>query len=807
MATDEDWALEATQERILAVLEDMYDGKSTADVEKVLKQIEKNTKALNNIGKSLDSNKLGAAIKNASRSSTSSSSSTATQRTGGGGGPQTAATRPAGGGGGPSGTAAAAATGMGGLVNQMTQVFPALGKFAGALGSTTAVIGIFGAAMTQLGFFVSESIDGYRELNRVGFTFGGSLIEMRRQAAQAGMDFSTFGKILQKHSTIIGGVGTQSFIKLQNEVRDVNKGFGQFGYTLEETGTIVAEYLERQIRAGTFEEMDSKRRAQSIQTYMYQLNELSKITNRSREAMAADIKSMSENVDVRTATMRMDAESAERFRKGLEAMGPSMSAVSSEFAQALTDSAAQTAKFGNFAMSEFGKTAAVVGGQFAQGMEQFVVGIQNGGEGANEGLANLYASLDDPAVQRSLGDLAVAGDEGAKAVIAMMTDFEKLTDKQKAALVKQTGKDLVQLEKEMAARKKQMDAEQKLTAQLNNMQDVWGKAIGKIRELFINTLAPVLTYLGNSVLSFINIVADVVGAIHEFINPILEMMQPVKENSDAMKALGVAVGAIVTLFGALVVVQGAYKAAVIASTIALSPIKSAGKWIGPVFSVLGKALPILGTVAMFVGKALLSIVGALASPVALVVAGIALLAAISYAVYENWDKIVEVSKDVINWFGEIGTTIGNVFSNAFSAVTDAIVSLFKDLFDKILSILPGGDLLKKGASFLGSFFGGSEEQAATEVAARQGAQSNFRAITPINQKTLSANQQEAAQLMHAGVTPTSGGSKEQQDLVAQMVEQMAKQNRLTEQLVMSNEQTARNTKSKGYKTAGGQPGA
>ena len=51
MATDEDWALEATQARILAVLEDMYDGKSMGDVEKVLKKIEKNTEALKDVKK------------------------------------------------------------------------------------------------------------------------------------------------------------------------------------------------------------------------------------------------------------------------------------------------------------------------------------------------------------------------------------------------------------------------------------------------------------------------------------------------------------------------------------------------------------------------------------------------------------------------------------------------------------------------------------------------------------------------------------------------------------------------------------
>jgi hypothetical protein len=132
--------------------------------------------------------------------------------------------------------------------------------------------------------------------------------------------------------------------------------------------------------------------------------------------------------------------------------------------------------------------------------------------------------------------------------------------------------------------------------------------------------------------------------------------------------------------------------------------------------------------------------------------------------------------------------------------------MFKWLFDKVLSILPGGDLLKKGASFLGGLFGGDEQKAATEVATRQGAQSNFKAITPVNPKTVAEKQQETAQLARAG-GGSMGGSKEQQDLISEMVNQMTKQNRLTEQLVMSNEQTARNTKAKGYNTAGGKPGA
>ena len=108
MADDENWALEATQERIEKLLEAMTDGTSNKDLEKVLDKIEKNTKFLKKLSENLDPAKLKSAATRGSSGGSGGSSSAARavgggRPRGGGGGPLGGGDRAAGGGGGPPG--------------------------------------------------------------------------------------------------------------------------------------------------------------------------------------------------------------------------------------------------------------------------------------------------------------------------------------------------------------------------------------------------------------------------------------------------------------------------------------------------------------------------------------------------------------------------------------------------------------------------------------------------------------------------------------------------------------------------------
>ena len=204
----------------------------------------------------------------------------------------------------------------------------------------------FATIMGSLGRYVGNSIDGYRELIGVGQDFTGSMIQMRRSSADAGMGFDTFVKIMKENSSVIKSAGVGTFIALQKQVRAVNSGFGQFGFTLEEVGSVTADYIERQIRAGRFEQLTNEQRALEVQKYMGELSMLSKITGRHRDEMMKDAKSITQDVDIRTAAAILGADGAKRFKEGLEKALPGITAVSGDFAESLKDVVAKTIQFG-----------------------------------------------------------------------------------------------------------------------------------------------------------------------------------------------------------------------------------------------------------------------------------------------------------------------------------------------------------------------------------------------------------------------------------------------------------------------------
>lgn len=506
-----EWALESTQTDILEKIKDILKGKSTKDVEKVLKKIESNIDHLSNENKkgfkdvvdtlrkmgSVDgTTALGAAA--VKTKVTEAKKATLFERL--------------------IGTKAKSPKGPSETMTQKKSIDQLLGRSTSAMGKVTgglfsfakglhpAIFAItsFASAMAALGAYIRLSVDGYRTLVDTGLTFSGSLIEMRRQSADMGVGFETFTKIMTKYSTIIKGVGTVTFIDLQNRVRTLNKDFGQFGLTTQQISEYTAEYLERQIRSGRFEQLSANRQAREVQNYMYQLTELSKITGRRREDMAKDIKDRTQNARRLTAENILGEEAGKRFRHGLDLMSPAMESVPG-FGKALEEVANETVIFGNIAMSTLGRTASVIDRDLLGGLQGFVSGLRESGEGAGEGLSLFFERLDTDKVQEKLADFVRAGDEGAIKLTELSVAYKGMTKKQREDFVERLKMSQGALEQEMKVSQAKRDADQIATDRIMDMQSAWGRVTGMFEKVMLH-LAPIFT-------DFTNIFMDVVDAL------------------------------------------------------------------------------------------------------------------------------------------------------------------------------------------------------------------------------------------------------------------------------------------------------
>lgn len=522
----DDWATETTQKELKKLLEKKLSKFDASKIEKLLVSIEKNTKALTKVTKTggsggVDFTKLVKSLELGGAAA------------GGTGGKKTKSENIAkaigakftpggeGGGGGPVGVDSKVASIQDKLKEGAKKAGSGLFNLGMAIPKSLIGLAAFTAVMGALGGYVAETIDGYRKLIGVGQDFGGSMLKMRREAAQAGMGFATFSNVMLKHSKIVKAVGNESFITLQRQVRRINNDFGQFGFTVEETATVVADYAERQIRAGRLESLSESQRAIGVQKYMFQLTALSKITGRHRDEMMKDIKAISENVDITTATSLMTEEGAKRFREGLDKAGPAMTAVSGEFADSLTDLVAKTSQFGNIGMSSFGKVASIVGGEFSQGVEGFTSALKRGESGSAD-LVKVYGSLSDMTGETaySIGVLARSGDQGAIAIQKMRGDLLNMSDTQQAELAKQLGMSEEALEKQLAQQRKQLGAEQKVTAQILAMSSKWDAFTGDIANMLLMNLGP-------AIMSAVGWIMDFVDNARNYITPFIPLITEV----------------------------------------------------------------------------------------------------------------------------------------------------------------------------------------------------------------------------------------------------------------------------------------
>lgn len=224
-----------------------------------------------------------------------------------------------------------------------------------------------GGVLGSMAGYFQNGTDTFRQLSAQGAAFGNNIETLRRSAAEAAMPLDMFANMVASNSTtltLLGGTiseGAARMGKLSKEMR--NAGFLEMGFTMEELNEHTLGYMALQARRGRLEKAGSDAERQGLQSYITQLDKLTKLTGMSRKEMEATMQRQAQEANVNAMLSKLEGDARKNFTTNLAQaaelgpelegafkdladgtpqtlLGESMSTLSPEFAKLAQDSAA-----------------------------------------------------------------------------------------------------------------------------------------------------------------------------------------------------------------------------------------------------------------------------------------------------------------------------------------------------------------------------------------------------------------------------------------------------------------------------------
>lgn len=203
--------------------------------------------------------------------------------------------------------------------------------------------GTVGKAVDMLGANAIDTAKSMRETGRAGITMGGDLTGFNAAVKGAQLTFPEFEAQVRRGSEGIAGLSSnmdksaKAYLGVMKDVQESEAGIQlkKAGVSAEELAQVTQLSMSRK---RTFDFEDEKSRIQARDSAIAlatEMNEVAKITGKSKEAQIAGIKSQLDKAEVEaTLTQRGNAyrDQFEKMQASLGALGPSVQNLASEIA-------------------------------------------------------------------------------------------------------------------------------------------------------------------------------------------------------------------------------------------------------------------------------------------------------------------------------------------------------------------------------------------------------------------------------------------------------------------------------------------
>ena len=202
-------------------------------------------------------------------------------------------------------------------------------------------LALLGTAFSVITDTISRSMDALRETGSVGASFNGSLLEINKAAASAGMGLEDYSKFVKQNSetlAMFGGTVTEGAHRMGAMSKDLRTSpVGQqlmaLGISAESMTGAMGDFMKIEAMHGR---LQGKRDADIVKgsgEYLKQLGELSRLTGQSVEQTSKNIAAMQKDEIYNAIMLDMSAEQQKKFAAQMELIN----SASPEFVKMLKD--------------------------------------------------------------------------------------------------------------------------------------------------------------------------------------------------------------------------------------------------------------------------------------------------------------------------------------------------------------------------------------------------------------------------------------------------------------------------------------
>lgn len=190
---------------------------------------------------------------------------------------------------------------------------------------------LIGGMLGILTGIIDENLSSFRELSKVGATFGEGLNGLRHTAASAGLPLGEFTELVTKNAgtmRMFGGdvaAGAVRFAQMSKELRNgPGKAFINLGYTSQELNESLIEYAEFSATQITQDRRNNKLSAQSAASYLKTIDELAAVTGKRRDQIREEMNAAMADQRSRLAMASMSEKEQQKFSANLAAAPASL---------------------------------------------------------------------------------------------------------------------------------------------------------------------------------------------------------------------------------------------------------------------------------------------------------------------------------------------------------------------------------------------------------------------------------------------------------------------------------------------------
>jgi uncharacterized protein YukE len=190
---------------------------------------------------------------------------------------------------------------------KLTQLTDALADTLGPVGNTVRVFGNL----------LQETVTDFQQLSQSGADLGGSLLNVKRQAVEAGLSVENFKKVVVDNSAglaTLGGTvgqGAARFAKINGALeKQFGPALSRLGISMEEAAENTSSYLILQQRLGRLNQMSTEQVVQGAMQYNLELDKLARATGVQRREIEKNNQVLQTEARFKAALAKMDANQA-----------------------------------------------------------------------------------------------------------------------------------------------------------------------------------------------------------------------------------------------------------------------------------------------------------------------------------------------------------------------------------------------------------------------------------------------------------------------------------------------------------------